>query len=100
MFNLFLLFNLFNGNKSIENSKELVKKRQKEISKERYTARWWQKQVPNLTLQQVACYLQVATRQGLCDKEESEIDNAYKVFIPKNNDKEIIDFLKKRLTNN
>jgi hypothetical protein len=100
MFNIFLLFNLFNGKKPTINGKELVKKRQKEISEEQYTGRWWQKQVPDLTLQQVACYLQIAVRQGLCDKEDSKIDSAYKRFIPKNNDKEIIDFLKKCLTNN
>jgi hypothetical protein len=98
MFNLFLFFNLFGRNKPTINNKELVKKCQQEISEEEYTARWWQNQVPELTLQRVACYLQVATRQGLCDKKDSKINSDYKVFIPKNNDKEIINFLRKRLT--
>ncbi len=92
------LLNLFTNKKRLTgDGRVLTEQRQKELSKEKYTARWWQQQVPNLALQKVVYALEMATRQGLCEKQESKVADDYKIYMPKNSEKEILTFLEKPL---
>lgn len=58
---------------------------------EKYSLQWWQEKYFFQTpIQQVACYLTLATKQGICKKETN-------LFIPMENKEKVLDFISKRL---